>query len=184
MIRVPFSSKILIGLLLTFVISNQALSQCSTDYPFDPHCPLPTAGLNAALTPVHVPDNATLKLTSVVDHQNAVFRDGFYLRGDAGPPLLFTGLVGNCVANGLVDNGGLCVDVDVSAGGGSWKASVLSTGVDPAQFGLGAFWTAPGAYTYKIGGTLQSPTFQWQNGGLVALTAGGSYDMYYNCKGL
>jgi hypothetical protein len=55
---------------------------------------------------------------------------------------------------------------------------------NPITNGLGAFWNAPGANVYKVGGTVQSPTFQWQNGGLVALTAGGSYDMYYNCKGL
>jgi hypothetical protein len=124
MIRVPFWSKVFFILLLTFVVSRESLSQCSPDYPFDPHCSLSTAGLNAALTPVHVPDNATLKFTSVVDHQNAVFRDGFYTRGDYGDPVLYTGLTGNCVANGLVNDNGSCVDVDVSVGGGSWKANL------------------------------------------------------------
>jgi hypothetical protein len=54
----------------------------------------------------------------------------------------------------------------------------------PITNGLGGFWSAPGAGVYKVGVNILSPTFQWQNAGLAALTAGSSYDLYYNCKGL
>jgi hypothetical protein len=134
MIRVPFSFKFFLILLFTCFAGKEALSQCSTVYPFSFNCPLPAAGLNAALTPVHVPDNATLKLASVLNYQGAVIRDGFYTAGDS-PEVLFTGLSGNCAANSLVNDNGSCVDVTVS-GGGSWKASSSENSADLRQWGV------------------------------------------------
>lgn len=92
-------------------------------------------GYNALATVVlpHVPNNATLALTSTATYPTGVIRDD-YLVGNGAPPVLFKPLTGTCAANSLVSDGGSCVN-ETSGDGNSWKAQYGAGGVDVREWG-------------------------------------------------
>lgn len=89
-----------------------------------------TTSGNSNITP-HVATNAALALASTLTYPNGVWRDDFADGNHAGP-LFFIVQSGTCSDNGMVDDGGSCVD---ASDGNSWKAVPQGHYDDIRQYG-------------------------------------------------
>lgn len=96
----------------------------------------PAIGNLIAATPQvapHVATNAALAASATATYPNGVWRDD-YAAGNGAPPRFFTKLTGNCLANGLVNDGGSCVDT-TAGDGNSWRTQSAAAGVSVQQWG-------------------------------------------------
>lgn len=82
--------------------------------------------------PAPVATNAALAASPITSYPSGVWRTD-YAAGNGAPPLFFTPQTGTCAANGLVNDGGSCVN---GAGGNSWKSARLpGSTIDVKQYG-------------------------------------------------
>jgi hypothetical protein len=77
---------------------------------------------------------AMLALTPTASFPNGVTRLD-YSAGLGAPPQFYQPLVGTCSANGLVSDGGSCVNTTVGDGN-SWAAKFSATGADAREWGI------------------------------------------------
>lgn len=91
----------------------------------------------------HVATNAALAASAISKYTTGVWRDNYSASVKSGPLFWFP-QTGTCVANGMTNDGGSCVDT-TAGDGNSWIAWVSPAGADIMQFGADATGVADSA---------------------------------------